>query len=194
MIENRAHQAGNVNVANVLTVLRLACVPLLGWLMYLGSQGSTGARDFAAVVFLAASLTDLLDGALARRRGLETPLGALLDPIADKALIGVALIGLSWMGDLWWWVTIVILARELIITGMRLNIARDVVISASRGGKVKTLLQTVAITMYLAIVPIPGWELASQVMMAAALIVTVVTGLDYFRQIRSVQRGLSGGP
>lgn len=194
MIENRAHQAGNVNVANVLTVLRLACVPILGWLMYLGSQGSTGARDFAAVVFLAASLTDLLDGALARRRGLETPLGALLDPIADKALIGVALIGLSWMGDLWWWVTIVILARELIITGMRLNIARDVVISASRGGKVKTLLQTVAITMYLAIVPIPGWELASQVMMAAALIVTVVTGLDYFRQIRSVQRGLSGGP
>ncbi len=193
MIENRAHQAGNVNVANVLTVLRLACVPLLGWLMYLGSQGSTGARDFAAVVFLAASLTDLLDGALARRRGLETPLGALLDPIADKALIGVALIGLSWMGDLWWWVTIVILARELIITGMRLNIARDVVISASRGGKVKTLLQTVAITMYLAFVPIPGWELASQVMMAAALIVTVVTGLDYFRQIRSVQRGLSGG-
>ena len=193
MIENRAHQAGNVNVANVLTVLRLACVPLLGWLMYLGSQGSTGARDFAAVVFLAASLTDLLDGALARRRGLETPLGALLDPIADKALIGVALIGLSWMGDLWWWVTIVILARELIITGMRLNIARDVVISASRGGKVKTLLQTVAITMYLAIVPISGWELASQVMMAAALIVTVVTGLDYFRQIRSVQRGLSGG-
>jgi len=192
VIPDRGERAGNVNVANVLTVLRLACVPLLGWLMYLGSQGSTGARDLAAVVFLAASLTDLLDGELARRRGLETPLGALLDPIADKALIGVALIGLSWMGDLWWWVTIVILARELLITVMRLKVAREVVISASRGGKLKTLLQTVAITMYLAVVPLPGWELVSQLVMAAALIVTVVTGLEYFRQIRTVQRGLAG--
>ncbi len=192
MNPDRAQRPGNVNVANVLTTLRLACVPLLGWLMYLGSQGSTGARDFAAVVFLAASLTDLLDGELARRRGLETPLGALLDPIADKALIGVALIGLSWMGDLWWWVTIVILARELLITVMRLKVARDVVIGASRGGKLKTLLQTIAITMYLAVVPVSGWELASHLMMGAALVVTVITGFDYFRQIRSVQRGLAG--
>jgi CDP-diacylglycerol--glycerol-3-phosphate 3-phosphatidyltransferase len=109
-------QAGNLNIANVLTVLRLACVPLLIWLLVLGSQGSTGARDLAAAVFLGASLTDLLDGALARRRCLETPLGALLDPIADKALIGVALVGLSWSGELWWWVTIVILVREVAIT------------------------------------------------------------------------------
>lgn len=180
-------QAGNVNIANALTVLRLACVPLLIWLLVLGSRGNTGARDLAAVVFLGASLTDLLDGALARRRGLETPLGALLDPIADKALIGVALIGLSWSGELWWWVTVVILGRELLITILRLWVARDVVIGASRGGKLKTLLQTIAITMFLAVVPIPGWVVVSQVVMAAALIVTIVTGIDYVRQVRDVR-------
>lgn len=180
-------QAGNVNIANALTVLRLACVPLLIWLLVLGSRGNTGARDLAAVVFLGASLTDLLDGALARRRGLETPLGALLDPIADKALIGVALIGLSWSGELWWWVTVVILGRELLITILRLWVARDVVIGASRGGKLKTLLQTIAITMFLAVVPIPGWVVVSQVVMAAALIVTIVTGIDYLRQVRDVR-------
>lgn len=180
-------QAGNVNIANALTVLRLACVPLLIWLLVLGSRGNTGARDLAAVVFLGASLTDLLDGALARRRGLETPLGALLDPIADKALIGVALIGLSWSGELWWWVTVVILGREVLITILRLWVARDVVIGASRGGKLKTLLQTIAITMFLAVVPIPGWVVVSQVVMAAALIVTIVTGIDYVRQVRDVR-------
>lgn len=189
-----SRRAGNVNIANALTVLRLACVPLLVWLLVLGSRGSDGARDLAAVVFLAASLTDLLDGALARRRGLETPLGALLDPIADKALIGVALIGLSWSGALWWWVTIVILGREILITVLRLWVARDAVIGASRGGKLKTLLQTIAITMYLAVVPIPGWQAVSQVVMAAALVVTVVTGVDYLRQIRDVRRTSRAAP
>jgi phosphatidylglycerophosphate synthase len=75
---------------------------------------------------------------------------------------------------------------------MRLKVARDVVIGASRGGKLKTLLQTIAITMYLAVVPVPGWEVVSHLMMGAALVVTVITGFDYFRQIRSVQRGLAG--
>lgn len=187
MSSHPRRQAGNVNIANALTVLRLACVPLLIWLLVLGSRGNDGARDLAAVVFLGASLTDLLDGALARRRGLETPLGTLLDPIADKALIGVALIGLSWSGELWWWVTIVILGRELLITVLRLWVARDAVIAASRGGKVKTLLQTIAITMYLAVVPVPGWVVLSQVVMAAALVVTVVTGVAYVRQVQHVR-------
>lgn len=187
MTTRGVHTASNFNIANALTMLRLAAVPLLVWLMIQGSQGNDGARDAAAAVFLAASLTDLLDGALARRRGLETPLGAILDPIADKALIGVALIGLSWMGDLWWWVTIVILVRELVVTGLRLWVARDHVIPASRGGKLKTLLQTIAITMYLAVVPVPGWWEVAHVVMGAAVIVTVVTGVAYIRQVRLIR-------
>jgi CDP-diacylglycerol--glycerol-3-phosphate 3-phosphatidyltransferase len=168
-----------VNLPNALTVLRVLCVPLLAVLLAVddGTRGS--ARDAAAVVFVLASITDLMDGAIARRYGLVTTFGKIADPIADKALTGVALIGLSMLGDLSWWVTGIILVREVGVTVLRFWVIEHGVIPASRGGKLKTLAQTVAITMYLADVPLTWWATASAIVMGIALVLTVVTGLDY---------------
>jgi CDP-diacylglycerol--glycerol-3-phosphate 3-phosphatidyltransferase len=168
-----------VNLPNALTVLRVLCVPLLAFLLYLDAGDRGPARDAAALVFVLASITDLMDGAIARRYGLVTTFGKIADPIADKALTGVALIGLSLLGDLSWWVTGIILVREIGVTVLRFWVIEHGVIPASRGGKAKTLAQTVAITMYLADVPLDWWATASQAVMAVAVILTVVTGLDY---------------
>jgi CDP-diacylglycerol--glycerol-3-phosphate 3-phosphatidyltransferase len=164
---------GLVNVANALTVLRLALVPFFVWFLL---SGGTGDRAIAFVAFALASVTDLLDGELARRRGLITDFGKIADPIADKALTGSALITLSYLGELWWWVTAVIVVRELAVTGLRFWVIRRGVIAASRGGKAKTMLQVIAISLY--VLP---WHLglASEIVMGAALVVTVVTGADY---------------
>jgi CDP-diacylglycerol---glycerol-3-phosphate 3-phosphatidyltransferase len=123
-----------------------------------------------------ASVTDFLDGELARRRNLITDFGKIADPIADKALTGSALVTLSALGELAWWVTIVILVRELAVTGLRFWVIRQGVIAASRGGKIKTVLQIVAISLY--ILP---WDLSPErwLFMGAAVIVTVATGIDY---------------
>jgi CDP-diacylglycerol--glycerol-3-phosphate 3-phosphatidyltransferase len=162
-----------VNVANVLTVGRLGLVPVFVILLF---SGGTGGRIAAFAVFAVASLTDLLDGALARRRSLITDFGKLADPIADKALTGSALVSLSLLGDLAWWVTAVILVREVLVTSLRLWVIRHGVIPASRGGKAKTLLQVVAIGLYI----LPGpLGVARVAVMATALVVTAVTGLDY---------------
>jgi CDP-diacylglycerol---glycerol-3-phosphate 3-phosphatidyltransferase len=164
---------GLVNVANVLTVLRLALVPLFVALLLSG--GATW-RIAAFAVFAVASATDLLDGELARRRSLITDFGKIADPIADKALTGSALVTLSALGELPWWVTGIILLREFAITGLRFWVIRRGVIAASRGGKAKTLLQMVAISLYI----LPGvLGAAREAVMAAALIVTLVTGADY---------------
>ena len=166
-------QPGLVNPANALTVLRLALVPVFVWFLL---SGGTSDRAIAFVAFALASVTDLLDGELARRRSLITDFGKIADPIADKALTGSALITLSYLGELWWWVTVVIVARELAVTGLRFWVIRRGVIAASRGGKAKTMLQVVAISLY--VLP---WHLAlvREIVMAAALVVTVVTGIDY---------------
>lgn len=168
-----------VNLPNALTVLRVLCVPLLAVLLAVddGTRGS--ARDWAAIVFVLASVTDLMDGAIARRYGLVTTFGKVADPIADKALTGVALIGLSMLGDLSWWVTGIILVREIGVTVLRFWVIEHGVIPASRGGKAKTLAQTVAITMYLVDVPLAWWPTASAVVMGVAVVLTVATGLDY---------------
>ena len=168
-----------VNLPNALTVLRVLCVPLLVVLLAVDDGALGPARDAAAVVFVLASITDLMDGAIARRYGLVTTFGKVADPIADKALTGVALIGLSVLGDLSWWVTGIILVREVGVTLLRFWVIEHGVIPASRGGKLKTLAQTVAITMYLADVPLPWWSTVSAVVMGIALVLTVVTGLDY---------------
>jgi CDP-diacylglycerol--glycerol-3-phosphate 3-phosphatidyltransferase len=168
-----------VNLPNALTVLRVLCVPLLGVLLAIDGGVHGSARDAAAVVFVLASITDLMDGAIARRYGLVTTFGKIADPIADKALTGVALIGLSMLGDLAWWVTLVILVREIGVTVLRFWVIEHGVIPASRGGKIKTVAQTIAITMYLADVPWSWWATASAVMMGVAVLLTVVTGLDY---------------
>jgi CDP-diacylglycerol---glycerol-3-phosphate 3-phosphatidyltransferase len=170
---------GVLNVANALTVLRLLLVPV--FVLFL-LAGGTGARIAALLVFLAASATDILDGRIARRRGLITDFGKIADPIADKALTGAALVTLSALGQLAWWVTAVILARELAVTGLRFWVLRHGVIAASRGGKVKTLLQVLAIALYV----VPGVPApAREVVMGLAVAVTLVTGADYaIRAIR----------
>lgn len=168
-----------VNLPNALTVLRVLCVPVIAWLLWLDSGDSPWARDAAALVFVLASLTDLADGAIARRYGLITTFGKVADPIADKALTGVALVGLSLLGDLPWWVTAVILVREVGVTLVRFWVIEHGVIPASRGGKAKTLVQTVAIAMYLADVPWSWWDDVRVVAMGVAVALTVVTGVDY---------------
>ncbi|MFC4059372.1 CDP-diacylglycerol--glycerol-3-phosphate 3-phosphatidyltransferase [Planomonospora corallina] len=161
------------NIANAVTVVRLALVPFFVVCLFLPG---TGWRMTALVVFLVASLTDLLDGELARRYGLVTDFGKIADPIADKALTGAALVGLSVLGELPWWVTAVILGREAGVTLLRFAVLRHGVIPASYGGKVKTVLQMLAITCYI----LPGVpETVRWVVMGAAVAVTAGTGLDY---------------
>ena len=174
-----------VNMANGLTVLRLVLVPVVVWFLL---EGGTSDRSIAFVAFALASVTDLLDGELARRRGLITDFGKIADPIADKALTGSALITLSYLGELAWWVTAVIVARELFVTGLRFWVIRRGVIAASRGGKAKTMLQVVAISLY--VLPL-HLDILREIVMGAAVVVTIVTGIDYtaraFRLRRAVQ-------
>jgi CDP-diacylglycerol--glycerol-3-phosphate 3-phosphatidyltransferase len=177
------------NIANVLTLVRLVLVPFFIVCLFLPG---TAWRLAALVVFVVASLTDRLDGELARRYGLVTDFGKIADPIADKALIGAALVSLSVLGELPWWVTAAILVRELGITLLRFIVIRHGVIPASFGGKVKTVLQVVAIALYiLPGVPDPLRWLA----MGLAVVVTLGTGLDYLvralrlRQVAKRARG-----
>jgi CDP-diacylglycerol--glycerol-3-phosphate 3-phosphatidyltransferase len=146
----------------------------------------------AFVIFAIAVITDRFDGALARRHGMETEFGKLADPIADKALIGAALIGLSLLGDLPWWVTVVILVRELGVTALRFAVLRRGVIPASRGGKLKTLIQSIAIGLF--ILPLPGgWHVVAEVIMAVAIVLTVVTGILYVTEaVKDTRRRAAG--
>ena len=184
------------NLANMLTVLRIALVPFFAWALLADGGHSTAGRWTATVIFVLAAATDRMDGWLARRSGQVTDLGKLLDPIADKLLVGTALILLSWLGDLAWWVTIVILVREIGITVMRFFLLRYVVLPASRGGKLKTVLQAVAIGLYLMPLDVlPQWvTVAAVLFMGAALVVTVVTGLDYVRAAIEIRRTASRPP
>lgn len=179
------------NLPNALTMLRIVLVPVFGWLL-LTEPGDGSLRWWALVVFLLAIGTDWVDGYLARRYGLITDLGKLMDPIADKALIGSALIGLSILDLLPWWVTVVILVREVAITLMRFVVIRRGVIPASRGGKLKTVLQAVGISIVLA--PVGGLlgDLGLWVMYLAAA-VTLVTGIDYVRQAFAAPAPRPGG-
>ena len=177
---------GLMNVANALTVARICLVPVFVVCL---AQGGTGWRLAALAAFGGASLTDLLDGELARRRGLVTDFGKIADPIADKALTGAALITLSVIGELPVWVTALILVRELGITALRFAVIRRGVIAASQGGKLKTLLQIIAICLYV-LPPSFGLPvLIREVVMGAALVVTLVTGADYvIRAVRMIQK------
>jgi CDP-diacylglycerol---glycerol-3-phosphate 3-phosphatidyltransferase len=183
--------AGLVNVANALTVVRLLLVPVfVVFLVEAGHPASTGWRLAALAAFGVASLTDLLDGQLARSRGLVTDFGKIADPIADKAMTGMAFIGLSIIGELWWWVTIVVLIRELGVTIARLSIAKHVVIAASQSGKLKTLTQVFALGGFIG--PFKhlsgAWEVpgdvvwwVSAVLMGVAVVLTITSGLEFAR-------------
>jgi len=186
-----AAEASAWNLPNALTVLRLALVPVFGWLLLRDGGDDATSRLLAAAVFLVASLTDLADGAIARRQGSVTTFGKVADPIADKALTGVALVGLSWLGELPWWVTLVILAREVGVTLLRFWVIEHGVIPASRGGKLKTFLQIVAILGY--VLPLTG-ALATLRwwVMLAAVVVTVATGADYVARAVALRRRARG--
>jgi CDP-diacylglycerol---glycerol-3-phosphate 3-phosphatidyltransferase len=171
-----APPVGLVNVANALTVIRILLVPVFVLCLV---HGGTGWRLAALAAFGGASFTDFLDGQLARKRGLVTDFGKIADPIADKALTGAALITLSALGELPGWVTGLILAREVGITALRFAVIRRGVIAASQGGKLKTLLQIVAICLYVLPASLGLPALVKEVAMAAALVVTLVTGVDY---------------
>jgi CDP-diacylglycerol---glycerol-3-phosphate 3-phosphatidyltransferase len=173
-----------LNVANVLTTVRLLLVPVFVVALVQEDGLDTGWRLAATGVFAVAALTDRFDGELARNRGLVTAFGTIADPIADKALMGAALIGLSALGQLPWWVTVVIMVGEVGITVLRFAVLRHGIIPASRGGKAKTLLQAVAIGLFL--LPLEMLLGAPEVVfvlrwavMGVALLLTVVTGADY---------------
>ncbi|MES4903016.1 MULTISPECIES: CDP-diacylglycerol--glycerol-3-phosphate 3-phosphatidyltransferase [unclassified Streptomyces] len=182
-----ARPVGLWNIANILTMVRLLLVPGFVLLMLHNGGYDPAWRSFAWAAFAIAMITDLFDGHLARRYNLVTNFGKIADPIADKAIMGAALICLSALSDLPWWVTGVILFREIGITLMRFWVIRHGVIPASRGGKMKTLTQGVAVGMYILALTGPLATLRFWVM-AAAVALTVLTGIDYVRQAIVLRR------
>jgi CDP-diacylglycerol---glycerol-3-phosphate 3-phosphatidyltransferase len=187
-----ATAVGAWNAANAITISRLALVPVFAVLLFHDGGEDSAWRIAALLVFAIATITDRLDGELARRRGLITDFGRIADPIADKAMIGTALIGLSVLGELPWWVTVVVLIREVGVTLLRFWVIRHGVIPASRGGKVKTALQALAIGLY--ILPLEGAAHGVAVaVMAAAVVVTVVTGVDYVARAIRLRRNSPTG-
>ncbi|HVT70966.1 MAG TPA: CDP-diacylglycerol--glycerol-3-phosphate 3-phosphatidyltransferase [Trebonia sp.] len=180
------------NLANALTVFRLVLVPVFILALFARGGHTTSWRVLALVVFAVASITDRIDGDVARKRGLVTEFGKLADPIADKALIGAALIGLSVLGDLPWWITVLMLVREVGVTLLRFWVIRHGVIPASRGGKLKTLLQAVA-TGWFVLLPVGTWiKPLAWTLMIAAIVVALATGGDYVaRAVRLRRKALS---
>jgi len=176
-----------LNIPNVLTVARLFMVPVFGYLA-LAIEQTDSVQWMSAAVFLIAALTDLIDGVWARRYGLVTNFGKIADPIADKALIGTALVALSIQAEIAWWVTGIIIFREVAITVLRFWVIKHGVIPASRGGKVKTVSQIVAIVAFL--IPLGGWvDTVAQMSLGVALALTVTTGIDYVLKARILPQG-----
>lgn len=195
-LRGRVASAGNgpasaANIANIITVLRIFLAPVFIWLLLADNGALAPARYLAAALFVFAIVTDTLDGLLARRLNLETNIGRILDPIADKVLIGSALIALSVLGELWWWVTSIILIREFGITIFRFVVIRRRVIPATASGKFKTVLQAVAISLLL----FPLWSILGQwyllvgwFAMSGALALTVISGVDFGLKYRKQNR------
>jgi CDP-diacylglycerol--glycerol-3-phosphate 3-phosphatidyltransferase len=184
------------NLPNALTLLRILLVPVIAVLVLVDGGQSALFRSLGFLVFAAAAITDKIDGDIARSRGLVTDFGKIADPIADKLLLGTILVIFSHLGQIPWWITVVILGRELGVTLLRFWVIRYGVIAASPGGKLKTLLQVFALGLY--VLPLELWltgtarDLAegfALVVLVAALVVTVVTGLDYVVRAVRLRRG-----
>lgn len=198
--EHVEHKPSNWNVPNALTLLRIVLVPVFGWVL-LHDDGQDSAWRWAAwAIFAVAMITDKIDGDLARKHNLITNFGKIADPIADKAITGMAFIGLSLVGEIWWWVTIIVLIREWSVTLLRLSVAKHVVIPAKQSGKVKTMLQALALAGLC--LPLPHgdahggafdfgaltwlgegvWWLA-QGFLAGAVVMTLWSGYEFFRDL-----------
>ncbi len=179
------------NAPNLLTLARILLIPVFWYLLMLDGGDNKAARVGATLVFIVAAVTDFVDGWLARKQGLVTTFGKIADPLADKALTGAALIGLSVLHELPWWVTVVILLREIGVTLIRFIVLKHGVIPASRGGKLKTIFQMVGIVMFL--LPITPdmtvlWWVRNTTMVVA-VILTVATGIDYVDKAYRTRRG-----
>ena len=201
------HQVSNFNIANVLTTLRIVMVPFFGWALLQDDGNSTMWRWIAFALFAVAMITDKIDGDLARKHNLITDFGKIADPIADKAVTGMAFIGLSIVGDVWWWVTILVLVREWSVTLLRLSVLKYVVIPAARSGKIKTTLQAIALSGL--IWPLPHGDahggafdfwpgpvgealfFLAHALLAGAVAITLWSGYEFFRDVRRqrAQRG-----
>lgn len=196
-------QVSNFNIANVLTVVRIGLVPVLAWALLHDGGDSMTWRWIAFGIFVAAMITDKIDGDLARKHNLITDFGKIADPIADKAITGMAFIGLSLVGDIWWWVTIIVLIREWSVTLLRLSVLKQVVIPAALSGKIKTTFQAIALSGLM--LPLPhgnahggafdAWGgfgevlfYLSQVFLAGAVIMTMWSGYEFLRAVRQQRR------
>lgn len=183
----------NWNLPNYLTTLRIVMVPFFGWALLHDGGDSVLWRTVAFAIFVAAMITDKIDGDIARARNLVTDFGKIADPIADKAITGMAFIALSIVGDVWWWVTVLVLLREWSVTLLRLSVLKHVVIAASQSGKIKTTLQAVALgALCLPLRQVdgaletPGLVVfyLSQVLLAGAVAMTLWSGYEFFRDVR----------
>lgn len=183
----RPQESSAWNLPNALTVLRLLLVPVFVWLLLREDGTDLVSQVLAVLVFIVAMITDVVDGKIARDRGLVTSFGKIVDPIADKALIGAALIGLSVLDRVPWWVTAVILLREVGVTLLRFVVIRHGVMPAGRGGKTKTALQTVTLVMLM--LPLPdSWSWVTTSLLTATVVVTLATGLDYLASAIMLRR------
>lgn len=192
MSTSKGDQAPLVNIANALTVLRLILVPVFVWVYWIDTPGRAWA---AWAVFALAAATDKLDGHLARSRQLITDFGKLADSIADKFLISAALILLSWHGHLWWWVTAVMIGRELGITVMRMTVVKKKVMAAGRGGKIKMVMQSFSIAglvipwaSFLPMVVATALVWISYAMMAVAMYFSLSSAVEYIGEARNIAR------
>ena len=187
----------NVNLPNALTTLRIVMVPFFGYALLVDGGDSVLWRCVAFTLFVLAMITDKIDGDIARARNLVTNFGKIADPIADKAITGMAFIGLSIVGDIWWWVTILVLVREWSVTLLRLSVLKHVVIAAAQSGKIKTTLQAIALAgLSLPLRQVDGsldtignvLFYVNQVLLAGAVAMTIWSGYEFFRDVRRARR------
>lgn len=201
MTENVDHRPSNWNVPNILTTLRIVMVPFFGFALLMDGGEDITWRLIAWALFVIAMVTDKIDGDLARKHNLITNFGKIADPIADKAITGMAFIGLSIVGDIWWWVTIVVLVREWSVTLLRLSVLKRIVIPADQLGKVKTTVQAVALgglCFPLRDADLPGWAevpgevlfYVSQAALVAAVVLTLWSGYQFFAGVWSQRHAL----
>ena len=169
-----------MNLPNALTIFRILALPLCAWALFKNGGDDSAWRVIAWLMFFVVGMTDVLDGKIARSRNQISPLGIILDPIADKAFIATALIGLSILDRIPWWVTTVILTRELSVTILRFVVIKREIISANRGGKFKTLIQNFSVGFY--ILPLPeNLFLPRDILLGVAMYLTITTGIQYFK-------------